>query len=169
MATDYFYYGTSAFTFWAELGLGNFQLKCLPVKLHRASARGGSPGSPWAQAAGPVAGGCPGHRCAAALSSTGTQRPLCSPRALRLPRHSPGQGARPATHCPELQRRGGAAPSAPPSQRARWPGMQGSPSSPPSLGTADPISPSSNPTRPSILPLWGAGFGTSAPLHTHLH
>lgn len=39
MATDDFYYGTSAFSFWAQFGLGNFQLKHLPVKLHRALAR----------------------------------------------------------------------------------------------------------------------------------
>lgn len=34
MATDDFCYGTSAFTFWAQFSLGNFQLKHLPVKLH---------------------------------------------------------------------------------------------------------------------------------------
>lgn len=33
METD-FCYGTSAFTFWAQFGLGNFQLKHLPVRLH---------------------------------------------------------------------------------------------------------------------------------------
>lgn len=30
MATDDFCYGTSAFTFWAQFSLGNFQLKHLP-------------------------------------------------------------------------------------------------------------------------------------------
>lgn len=34
MATDDFSYGTSAFTFWAQFSLGNFQLKHIPVKLH---------------------------------------------------------------------------------------------------------------------------------------
>lgn len=47
MATDDFYYDTSGFTFWAQLGLGNFQLKHLSVKAHAAPARGGSTGAPW--------------------------------------------------------------------------------------------------------------------------
>lgn len=34
IATDDFYYGTSVFTFWAQLGLGNFLLEHLPVRLH---------------------------------------------------------------------------------------------------------------------------------------
>lgn len=34
MATDNSSYGTSEFTFWAQLGLGNFQLKYLFVKQH---------------------------------------------------------------------------------------------------------------------------------------
>lgn len=80
MATDDFYYGTSAFAFWAQLGLGNFQLKHLPEKLHRAPARGESAGSPVAQAAG-ASGRCVPRAspCSHAEGSAGTQGPALPP------------------------------------------------------------------------------------------
>ena len=71
MATDDFYYGTSVFTFWAQLGLANFQLKYLPVEPRRASARGNSAGALWHGQRGPAC--ARGGLCSCARGSAGTR------------------------------------------------------------------------------------------------
>lgn len=126
-------------------------------------------GAPWHRQPGPTAAVCPGHRCAAMLQAALAPRDTlchpgwvvelrCSPRQRAQTSHTLPRAVEPLRgspiHCPHRSEHAGL-------------GCKAHPAAPPSSGTADPISPASDPICTSILPLW-TGFHTSALLHTYL-